>query len=383
MLFQYVSEVPGGAALLGEPVSRLFPKDDSEPAPPGAADQPLHDVMQEALDVHFQGLAFRERNASRAIDAHMSDRGFNVQIGVDPETGFPFGGNDANAGTWMDKMGSSEAAGTRGIPATPRDGSAVELVALAYSVAAWLAQQHRAQRYPYPGVVRRHRDGSLTSWSWQQWADRIRANFERHFWIPPAPGAGDARPDLVHRRAIYKDVHGASRAYSDYQLRCNFPVAMAVAPALFDPRRAWAALDQLERLLLGPLGVKTLDPADWAYRPEYDNSNDSSDASVAHGYNYHQGPEWTWPLPFYLRARLAFAHENGKHARTVARTYAALGPLLAELRASPWRGLPELTGPAGAPCRDSCRTQAWSSGAALEALHELRVARRARPLLAD
>ncbi|CAB3220014.1 unnamed protein product, partial [Arctia plantaginis] len=51
---QYCSEVPAGAALLGEAVARLFPKDDAEPTPPGAADQPLHDVVQEALDVHFQ-----------------------------------------------------------------------------------------------------------------------------------------------------------------------------------------------------------------------------------------------------------------------------------------------------------------------------------------
>lgn len=406
-MFQYCTEAPAGLALLAEPVSRLFPKDDSEPAPPGAADQPLHDVVQEALDVHFQvsrrparprlpptrlthalarlpqGLVFRERNAGRQIDAHMSDKGFNVQIGIDPETGFPFGGNDANCGTWMDKMGSSEAAGTRGKPATPRDGSAVELVGLAYSVVAWLAAQHRAGRYPYPGVVRRHRDGSLTSWTFAQWAERIRDNFERHFWVPPAPSAADARPDLVHRRAIYKDSHGASRPWADYQLRCNFPVAMAVAPELFDPRRAWLALDAVERLLLGPLGVKTLDPDDWAYRGDYDNSNNGDDPSVAHGYNYHQGPEWLWPIGFYIRARLAFAHENGRHARTVAAGYAALAPHLAEIRTSPWRGLPELTNAGGAYCADSCRSQAWSSACVLEAMHELEQARRARPLPAD
>ncbi|XP_037299279.1 glycogen debranching enzyme-like isoform X2 [Manduca sexta] len=380
---QYCTEAPQGHALLTEPVSRLFPKDDSEPAPPGAADQPLHDIMQEALDVHFQGLVFRERNAGRAIDAHMSDKGFNVQIGIDPETGFPFGGNDANCGTWMDKMGSSETAGTRGKPATPRDGSAVELVGLCYSTVSWLAAQHRAGRYPYPGVVRRHRDGSLTSWTYAQWAERIRHSFERHFWIPPAPSAVDARPDLVHRRGIYKDSHGASRPWADYQLRCNFPIAMAVAPELFDARHAWQALDQVEKLLLGPLGVKTLDPADWAYRGDYENSNDSDDPSVAHGFNYHQGPEWVWPIGFYLRARLAFAHECGRHARTVAAAYAALAPLLAEIRTSPWRGLPELTNAAGAYCADSCRTQAWSSAAALEVLHELELARRARPLAAD
>ncbi|XP_026729867.1 glycogen debranching enzyme [Trichoplusia ni] len=380
---QYCTEAPQGTALLTEPVSRLFPKDDSEAAPPGAADQPLHDVVQEALDVHFQGLVFRERNAGRTIDAHMSDKGFNVQIGIDPETGFPFGGNDANCGTWMDKMGSSEPAGNRGKPATPRDGSAVELVGLAYSVVSWLASQHRAARYPYPGVVRRHRDGSLTSWTFAQWAERIRQNFERYFWIPPAPSAADLRPDLVHRRGIYKDSHGASRPWADYQLRCNFPIAMAVAPELFEPKHAWIALDAVERLLLGPLGVKTLDPADWAYRGDYDNSNNSDDPSVAHGFNYHQGPEWLWPLGFYLRARLAFAHDCGKHARTVAAAYAALAPALAELRTSPWRGLPELSNAGGAYCADSCRTQAWSSAVVLEALHELEAARRARPLAAD
>jgi glycogen debranching enzyme len=43
--------------------------------------------MQEALNVHFQGLHFRERNSGHKIDAHMTDKGFNNEIGVDLETG--------------------------------------------------------------------------------------------------------------------------------------------------------------------------------------------------------------------------------------------------------------------------------------------------------
>lgn len=86
----YVEETPSGILILSDSVSRIFPTDDSPNQKPGTADQKLYNVMQEALNVHFQGLRFRERNAGRQIDEHMNDRGFNNQIGVHPETGFVF-----------------------------------------------------------------------------------------------------------------------------------------------------------------------------------------------------------------------------------------------------------------------------------------------------
>lgn len=68
-----------------------------------------------------------------------------------------------------------------------------------------------------------------TYWSWADWAARIKANFEAHFYVPlegPLGKHNDAK--LVNRRGIYKDSFGATHAWPDYQLRPNFCLAIAV-----------------------------------------------------------------------------------------------------------------------------------------------------------
>ncbi|XP_077266299.1 glycogen debranching enzyme-like isoform X3 [Temnothorax americanus] len=371
----YIEEVPDGLNILSDKVSRLFPTDDSPALPAGQHDQPLHEVIQEALTVHFQGLCFRERNAGRQIDEHMTERGFNNQIGVQPKTGFVFGGNDANCGTWMDKMGSSEKGRNKGKPATPRDGSAVEIVGLSKCVLSFLAELYKLNLFPYGSVERKSREEyKKITWSYKQWADKIQANFEKYFYVNEIPTEGELYPDLIHRRGIFKDSHGATQEWADYQLRPNFPIAMVVAPELFDPHHAWIALKKAEEILLGPLGMKTLDPADWAYNGYYDNSNDSDDIKVAHGWNYHQGPEWVWPIGYFLRARLHFAlliDDKDALFRTIDSTDAIISRHFIEASTNHWRGLPELTNKDGSYCKDSCRTQAWSASVILEVLHDL------------
>lgn len=146
---------------------------------------------------------------------------------------------------------------------------------------------------------------------------------------------------------------------------------MVAAPQLFNPNHAWEALEQARKHLLGPLGMKTLDPDDWGYRGNYDNSNDGDDPTIAHGANYHQGPEWLWPIGFYLRARLIFGQKLGKLSEVQKEIWQVLTAHLKEIRTSPWRGLPELTNENGSYCSDSCRTQAWSVSAVLETLYDL------------
>ncbi|GJQ87827.1 hypothetical protein Trydic_g18672 [Trypoxylus dichotomus] len=367
----FVKEAPNGINILNDNVARLYPTDSSQVGEE-VPEQKLQDVMQEALNVHFQGLVYRERNAGRQIDEHMTDKGFNVQIGVHPETGFVFGGNDANCGTWMDKMGSSTKAGNRGKPATPRDGSAVEIVALSKSTVTWLYELYENGQYAYDGVERVGKNNVRTRWTFAQWSNKIQENFEKHFWVNTEPVKDELRPDLINKRGIYKDCFGASQEWSDFQLRCNFPVAMVAAPELFQPRHAWIALQNAEKHLLGPLGIKTLDPDDWAYCGDYDNSNDSDDMKVAQGWNYHQGPEWVWPVGYFLRAKIHFAKMNGNLDSTISQVKVALSKHFTEIQTTAWKGLPELTNSNGSFCRDSCRTQAWSMSSILEVLHDLK-----------
>ena len=131
---------------------RLFPTDNqSEHSDQLTREEPLQDTIHEALTKHWRGAAFREWNAGQRIDEHMVDNGFNNAIGVDATTGFVFGGNGDNCGTWMDKMGSSAVAGNKGVPSTPRDGSAVEIVGLAFACLSALAgtpqYKHQATAY--------------------------------------------------------------------------------------------------------------------------------------------------------------------------------------------------------------------------------------------
>ncbi|KAL4235669.1 hypothetical protein ACF0H5_004064 [Mactra antiquata] len=371
----YCSLVPDGNTILKDKVSRLYPTDDSEMLKPGEHEQSLHDVIQEALQTHATGLEFIERNAGQQIDAHMKDPGFTNEIGVDWNTGFVFGGNEHNCGTWMDKMGSSDRAGNKGKPATPRDGSAVELIGLSASCLLWLTNLHKEGLYPH-NSVHVQKDGKDEDIAFQSWHDLICANFEKKFWINTEPTPGEEDPKLIFRRGIYKDLHKATQFWTNTQLRPNFPVSMVVAPQLFTPENAWTALNTAQEVLLGPLGLKTLDPSDWSYVPYFDTANDSEDTKIAQGFSYHQGPEWVWPIGYFLRAKLIFAQKlepsrPGILKDTVLYIRQHLSRHYTEVMKSNWRSLPEVTNHNAEPNNFACPAQAWSVSCVLDVLYDI------------
>ena len=105
------------------------------------------------------------------------------------------------------------------------------------------------------------------------WIAKIDENFEKEFWIDQSGSS-----QYINRRQIYKDTVNSSFGWTDYQLRPNFLVAAVVvssslldnhhshslsipkAPEMFNKTHIWAALKQVETILVGKYGVKTLDP---------------------------------------------------------------------------------------------------------------------------
>ncbi|KAH7097576.1 glycoside hydrolase family 13 protein [Auriculariales sp. MPI-PUGE-AT-0066] len=383
----YTLMAPNGVAILNEQVKRRFPKDESwvpwDDARAYSETSTLAELIHEVLERHARGIHFREHNAGPNLDEHMRDEGFNIDIEVDWNTGFVHGGNAFNCGTWMDKNGSSSKAGNDGLPGSPRDGAPVEIQGLLKSTVRWLARLSSSGQFPVNGV-NAIVDGQEKFVSFQDWNDLLQNNFERCFYIPKSSDAAqDAQHEVttgyVNRRGIYKDVRGsgAGREYADYRLRPNFSVAMTVAPELFDPDHALGALHIADNVLRGPMGMKTLDPSDLMYRGDYDNANDTSDPTVAQGWNYHNGPEWGWPLGFFLRAYLHFDTRVGRGRNDPNETLHYLHKLLLRPRehiaTDSWAGLPELCNSNGSFCHDSCPTQAWSSSTLLDFLQEVQL----------
>ncbi|KAH3682838.1 hypothetical protein WICPIJ_006177 [Wickerhamomyces pijperi] len=378
----YIAIVPNGELILKEKVKRRFPLDDTyityDDPRAFSYETSVEDIIHEILSRHAKGIKYREANAGPRLDSQMTDEGFNVEVYVDWETGLVHGGSQWNCGTWMDKMGESEKAHSKGYPGTPRDGAAVEINGLMKSAIRFVIELKKQGLFQYSSVVKN--DGS--SVSYEEWNELIQKNFEKCYYIPLNPEEDinfNLDSTIINRRGIYKDLYKSGKPYEDYQLRPNFTIAMVVAPELFTHERALKAIQIADEAIRGPLGMSTLDPSDLNYRPYYRNSEDSEDFSTSKGRNYHQGPEWVWVYGFFLRAYYQLHSDDEAFRTSSGEISPALYQLLTVrlsshrkwIRDSPWSGLTELTNKNGELCGDSSPTQAWSTSCLLDLYFDL------------
>ncbi|CAF5009392.1 unnamed protein product [Rotaria sp. Silwood1] len=329
-------------------VSHLYPTHDSPAQTAGLHDQLLYDVIHEVFLRHIQSLNFREHGTGHSLDSVMSDEGLNNKIGIDTKTGFVYGGNRWNFGTWMDKMGSSDKANNKGQPTTPRDGSVVKLVGLSRTVIACIIQMNQEAHYPYDSVETSTGIGGKMTLLFPEWLNQIDENFEKEFWIDETNSS-----EYVNRRQIYKDTIHSSLRWTDFQLRPNFIIAAVI---------------------VRKYGIKTLDSSDYNYDGGYVSNDDSYDYKRAHRFNYHNGPEWLWLTGYYIRAKLYWSKQQNDQnilKQTIKHCKKLLTQLMDLFYSNDWKGLPELTNADGNICPDSCTAQAWSAATLSEAFYDL------------
>lgn len=205
------------------------------------------------------------------------DRGTGDGIRVAGD-GLLAAGDPSTQLTWMD-------ARVDGIAVTPRHGKAVEVNALWVNalgiVADLLERCGRESEAP----------------AWRERAAEARHRFGEAFWDE----AAGALYDVVRDDGV------------DAAIRPNQILALALPHRLLDDHRARRVLRTVESRLLTPFGLRSLDPADPAYRPTY-----QGDAAARDG-AYHQGTVWGWLLGPFITALVRYRGEAGRaQARELA-----------------------------------------------------------------
>ncbi|MET0341895.1 MAG: amylo-alpha-1,6-glucosidase [Polyangiales bacterium] len=194
----------------------------------------------------------------RAIaDAHLV--GTRYGIGVDPADGLLRQGEAGYQLTWMDAKLADRVV-------TPRRGKAVEINALFYNALCLLATWQEELGEPARGEP------------YARAAARARAAFNARFWCAHAG----------HLHDVVDGEHGDDAAPRPNQL-----LAISLDHPILDRARWTDVLDACRRLLLTPVGLRSLGCAHPEYEPRYFGDLRARDAA------YHQGTVWGWLIgPF-------------------------------------------------------------------------------------
>jgi predicted glycogen debranching enzyme len=206
-------------------------------------------------------------------------RGTWFGIGVDPGDHLLRAGNPGTQLTWMDaKVGDWVV--------TPRDGKPVEINAL------W----HGALRLA--GQWAEELGDTASAADYRDEADLVRASFRAKFWNP----ARECLFDVIQEQGAVA------------KLRPNQIFAVSLPFQLLETDQQQAVVKMVERELLTPAGLRTLERGDPEYKGRYEGSPRDRDGA------YHQGTVWPWLIGGFVDAYLtAFGRsvENIAHCRGI------------------------------------------------------------------
>ena len=211
--------------------------------------------------------------------------GTRFGIGMDA-LGLLQAGDGQTALTWMD-------ATVGGIPVTPRHGYPVEINALWYN-ALCFARDLTAEFGDPPFF-----DGDFIP--------LLRRSFRETFWGHDAASRPQGCLGDVFRDGVL-----------DTAVRPNQIFAVSLPFSPLDPAEQTAVVRAVREQLLVPCGLRTLSPADPAYRGRYRGSPAERDGA------YHQGTVWPWLLGAFGEAALRVAddpEQEKENLRQYLRTF--------------------------------------------------------------
>jgi len=253
------------------------------------------------------------------------ERGTRYNIREDSD-GLVAGGADGVQLTWMDaKVGDDVV--------TPRRGKPVEISALWYSALEALAKLSRQL-----GRVRQAERYELK-------AARTQRAFNTQFWNADQTCLFDVLSD----------------GGADMSIRANQLFALSLPFPVLDESRRGSVVQTVERRLLTPLGLRTLDPANAMYIGRFEGGPWQRDHA------YHQGTVWPWLLGPFVTAYVR-AHADQQAAR--GRMRELLENLGSHMTEAGLGGICEVADGEWPHRPGGCYFQAWSVAEPLRALCE-------------
>lgn len=243
-------------------------------------------------------------------------RGTRGPIHVDPADHLLEAGSPKTQLTWMD-------ARVDGRPVTPRNGKPVEINALWYNalkiVAKWAALLERKERGE----------------AYESAASLTLDSFREKFW--------NAAPGCLY------DVLAPEGP--DASIRPNQLFALSLPFPLLQREQAQSVVRVMQEKLLTPVGLRTLDPADSCYCPQFEGALPARDAA------YHQGTVWPWLIgPFIF----AYLYAWGETAESLHFCSDLLDRFEEQLTAGCLGSLAEVYSAEPPQRPDGCPAQLWS-----------------------